>query len=290
MFKKILVPIDFSDESDRVLEYVKGLKAFGLKEITLVHVVDVGRAIVWPIPITLTNAIETKIEERREALENDGFKARFLLLEGSPSDEVLKVVADEKYSMIVTGSHGKRLLEEILLGSVSEKISREAKIPVLLIRYDILKDIEKIKPLGEYARETFRKVLFPSDFSACSEEALGVLQQLKAAGAKDVVALHIVDTKKLETEQEKTERLEACRVDTGQMVKELTKKGFNVKSICNVGDPLREILVAAEENDASLILMGSHGKSVLREWLIGSVSLNVIRTANRPALVIHETA
>ncbi len=290
MFKKILVPIDFSDESDRVLEYVKGLKAFGLEEIMLVHVVDVGRAIVWPIPITLTNAIETKIEERREALEKDGFKARFLLLEGSPSDEILKVVAGEKYSMIVTGSSGKRLLEEILLGSVSEKISRDAKIPVLLIRYDILKDIEKIKPLGEYAKETFRKVLFPSDFSSCSDEAFGVLQKLKKAGAKDVVALHVVDTKKLETEQEETERLEACRVDTGQMVNELTKKGFNVKSICKAGDPLREILLAAEENDASLILMGSHGKGVIREWLIGSVSLNVIRTANRPALVIHETA
>ncbi|MCK4267393.1 MAG: universal stress protein, partial [Actinomycetia bacterium] len=60
--------------------------------------------------------------------------------------------------------------------------------------------------------------------------------------------------------------------------------------ICKAGDPLREILLAAEENDASLILMGSHGKSVIREWLTGSVSLNVIRTANRPALVIHETA
>ena len=54
------------------------------------------------------------------------------------------------------------------------------------------------------------------------------------------------------------------------------------------GDPLTEILAVAEEPKASLILMGSHGKGVVREWLIGSVSLNVIRTADRPALVIHE--
>src|SRR3990172_8155707 len=138
LFEKILVPTDFTDEADRVVAFTKGLKGFGLKEITLVHVVDGGRAVVWPLPSTMTNAIETRLEERREQLESEGFIAKTLLLEGRPSDEVLKTAAAGKYSMIVTGSHGKRLIEEILLGSVSEAIGRESKIPVLLIRYDIL--------------------------------------------------------------------------------------------------------------------------------------------------------
>lgn len=287
MFEKILVPTDFTDEADRVLTFAKGLKAFGLREITLVHVVDVGRSVVWPLPGALSGAIESKLDERREQLESEGFVARTLLLEGSPSDEVLKAAAGHKYSMIVTGSHGKRLIEEILLGSVSEAISRESKIPVLVVRYDVLRDIERGKPLGQYAVETFRKVLLPNDFSSVSNEALAVVKKLKKAGVKEVVTLHIVDVKRLETEQQKTEQLEACNVGTGRVAAQLKKDGFEVEAICRAGDPLTEILSVADEVGASLIVMGSHGKGVLKEWLIGSVSLNVIRTADRPALVVH---
>ncbi len=288
MFEKVLVPIDFTDESDRVLTFTKGLKPFGLKEITLVHVVDIGRAVVYPLPQQITSAIETRIEERRALLEREGFTTQSFILEGNPSDEILKMTRDKEYSLIVTGSHGKRLLEEILLGSVSEKISRESQTPVLLIRYDILKDIEQERPLEEYAAQIFRKVLFPSDFSRCSKEAMEVLKELKKAGVKEIVGLHIVDTKRVETETEKDEQLRACKNNTNEMMKELDDAGFKVSSLCRVGDPLTEILSVAGEVDASLILMGSHGKGVVREWLIGSVSLNVIRTADRPALVIHE--
>ena len=235
MFEKVLVPIDFSDESDRVLTFTKGLKPFGLKEITLVHVVDVGRSVVYPLPGAISAAIETRIEERRAQLELEGFTTQSFILEGSPSDEVLKMARGDKYSLIITGSHGKRLLEEILLGSVSEAISRESKTPVLLIRYDVLKDIEQVQPLEEYAAQTFRKVLFPSDFSRCSKEAREVLKGLKNAGVKEVVGLHIVDTKRVETETEKDEQLRACKNDTNEMMKELGEAGFRVSSLCRVG-------------------------------------------------------
>ncbi len=289
MFEKILVPTDFTDEADRVLAFAKGLKAFGLKEITLVHVIDVGRAVVWPLPQSLMGAIENKLEERRQKLADDGFAADTLLLEGKPSDEVLKTAAAGKYSLVVTGSHGKRLIEEIILGSVSEAISRESKIPVLLVRYDVLRDIERTMPLEQYAKDTFRKALLPSDFSTESAEALSMVKKLKKTGLREVVTLHIVDVKRLETEREKAEQLEACKEQTNRLAADLRKDGFEVEGICRAGDPLSEILAAADETGASLIVMGSHGKGVVKEWLVGSVSLNVIRTADRPALVVHRT-
>lgn len=288
MFSKLLVPTDFTDEADKVLAYAKGLKPFGAKEITLIHVVDVGRAVVWPLPMSLTGAIEGKLEERRSQLEGEGFVARTLLLEGKPSDEVLKTASSGQYSMIITGSHGKRLIEEILLGSVSQAISRDAKIPVLLIGYDTLHDLEKEGSLEQYASSTFKKVLFLSDFSDASNDALGAFKELKKAGAKKVAALHIVDVRHMETEQEKLEKLDACSADMGRLTSHLQNEGFEVESICRAGDPLAEILSVIDEVGASLIVMGSHSNSVLKEWLVGSVSLNVIRTADRPALIIHK--
>ena len=287
MFSKILVPVDFSDESDRVIKYVTGLKTFGLKEITLIHVVDVGRAVVWPLPGKLTGAIEARLEERRAQLEKDGFAAKTVLTEGRPSDEVLTQAATGKHTLIVTGSHGKTLLEEILLGSVSESVSREAKIPVLLVRYDVLKDIEQTMPLAQYALNTFKRVLLTSDFSKASDDAQAVVRKLKKAGLKEVVSLHISNIKQMETEQEKIEKMDSCQLENAKVAKELTRAGFEVRAVCRAGDPLAEILSVADEVDASLIVMGSHKKGVLKEWLVGSVSLNVIRTADRPTLVVH---
>lgn len=287
MFEKVLVPTDFTDEADRVLAYAKGLRMFGLKSITLVHVVDVGRALVWPLPGALTGAIEKKLEERREQLENEGFAAKTVLLEGNPSDEILRVAKDDNFSLIVTGSHGKRLIEEILLGSISESLSRQSQTPVLLIRYDVLKDIEKSQSLPECAANTFKKILFPSDFSEASAEVVPVISKLKSTGAKEIITLHVVDTKKMETEREKREQLDSCWLECGKTARELRAGGFSVQSLCRAGDPLHEILQAAEEMDASLIVMGSHNKGVLKEWLVGSVSLNVIRTIDRPVMVVH---
>lgn len=282
------MPTDFTDEADRVLRYVIGLKPFGAKEVTLVHVVDVARAVIWPLPPSFQEAVAGRMEERRRALEDEGFKVKTRLLEGDPSDEIIKLAADDNFSLIVTGSHGKRLLEEMLLGSVSEAIGRYAKPPVLLIRYDLLRELEAEQPLEEYAAGTFRKILFPTDFSPASQAALEFIKQLKKAGAQEVEALNVTDPRRIETEQEKHERVERCYVECGRTVVTLEEQGLKTRVRCRTGDPLAEILAAAREGQASLIVMGSHSVGLVKEWLSGSVSLSVVRTADRPALIVHE--
>lgn len=287
MFAKILVPTDFTDEADRVLKYVVGLKSLGLKEVILAHVMDIDRALVWPLPERIQAAVADRMLERRESLEQDGLKVKSLILEGNPTNEILSLAQKEKVSLIVTGSHGKRLIDELLQGSVSENLGREAHVPVLLIRYDILKDIEKRQPLFKFAMETFRKVLLPLDFSRVSDEALHYTKRLKKVGVSEVVILHVVDNKRMETETEKVELFESCRLDIVEAEKKLKRSGFKTKSYCRIGDPLQEILRLADDEGVSLIVMGSHGKSIVKEWLIGSVSLSVVRTVDRPALLVH---
>lgn len=288
MFTKILVPTDFSDEADRVLKYVIGLIPVGLKQVVLVHVTDVSRALVWPMPEKIQSAIAENLSQRSESLEKEGLKVKTFVLEGDPSDEILLKAEKEKVSLIVTGSHGKHLVDELLQGSVSESVGREANIPVLLIRYDILKEIEKRQPLSKFARETFKKVLLALDFSEVSKKALKYTKGLKKAGVDEVVILHVVDSKRMETEKEKVELFELAKEETDAAEKELIRSKFKAKSIYKIGDPLQEILNLAEAENVSLIVMGSHGKGKVKEWLAGSVSLSVVRTANRPALLVHE--
>jgi nucleotide-binding universal stress UspA family protein len=62
---------------------------------------------------------------------------------------------------------------------------------------------------------------------------------------------------------------------------------FGLKDVVRVGSPIDEIIRLAEEEDASLICMVSHGKGYFRELLVGSTSFDVVRRAKRPVLVLQ---
>jgi len=69
----------------------------------------------------------------KELMER-GFIVKLRIETGVPLKEILKVEDEEKVSAIIIGSHGKTNLEEMLLGSVSEKVIRQSKNPVLVVK------------------------------------------------------------------------------------------------------------------------------------------------------------
>ncbi len=287
MFRKTLIPTDFTDEADQVLHYSLGLKSLGLREVVLIHVIDVGQALMLPVSEKIKAGIAEKLAERAKIYEDNGIKAKTIMVEGEPIDKILEQAEKNNISLIVTGSRGKRLMDEFLSGSISEGLGRKSDVPILMLRYDILKE-KDAKELAKMAGLTFKKILLPYDFSPVSKKALSYVRKLKSAGAEEIVLLHIVDTKRVETELEEKELLTINRKDTVAVENEIKRSKIKTKSFCQIGDPLREILAKADEEDVTLIVMGSHGKGIVKEWLLGSVSLNVIRTADRPALIVHE--
>ena len=67
-------------------------------------------------------------------LRQEGFKVRLKVERGIPLTEILRVEQEEGVSLIVIGSHGKSNVEEMLLGSVSEKVLRKSGTPVLVVK------------------------------------------------------------------------------------------------------------------------------------------------------------
>jgi nucleotide-binding universal stress UspA family protein len=141
----------------------------------------------------------------------------------------------------------------------------------------------------------FTRILYPTDFSDVSKKALEYIKQLKGAGTQEVIVLHVIDERQIEAvvlygrgnsrlfmdtmEQE-------ARGEVAAIEKELRDYGFVVSSIVTAGIPLREILSVEGDEKVSLVVIGSHGKTNLKEMLIGSVSEKVIRRSKSPVLVI----
>lgn len=143
----------------------------------------------------------------------------------------------------------------------------------------------------------FEKILYPTDFSDVSKKALGFIKQLKDAGAKEMIVLHVIDERGIEYTSHLTEvsldikefekkREEYANKETRAIEAELKESGFEVKTRIEKGIPLREILRVEEEEGVSIIVIGSHGKSNIKEMLLGSVSEKVMRKSKNPVLVI----
>ena len=144
MFEKILYPTDFSDVAKKAFQYVKQLKEADGKEVVILHVIDQSNLELLSTYSTIQDylniekEIKEKAAEEIEFLVNElkqiGFTVKARIEKGLPFREVLRVAEEEKPSVIVVGSHGKSNLEEILIGSVSEKVVRKVRYPVLVVK------------------------------------------------------------------------------------------------------------------------------------------------------------
>lgn len=149
----------------------------------------------------------------------------------------------------------------------------------------------------------FRKVLFPTDFSDCSYKALECVRQMRGAGVEEVVIVSVLDERDTDLVTTGIGWLSGDRMveyDAGierrmrENVQErldgmagvLREAGMKVRTAIEKGVPSVEILAIAKRERASLIVMGSHGKSNLAGVVVGSVSEEVLRRSSVPVLII----
>jgi nucleotide-binding universal stress UspA family protein len=140
----------------------------------------------------------------------------------------------------------------------------------------------------------FEKILYPTDFSDVAQKAIPYIEQLKCAGTKDVIILHVIDARSLDLlsinpqdyRDAENHLLELALDNISFIKRHLEECGLNIKILIRTGNPSSQILKAEKEERVSAIVMGSHGKSNLTEVIIGSVSERVIRNASTPVLLV----
>lgn len=284
MFEKVLLPTDFSPDSQRVLAYMKDIP--GVRNVTLLHVVDATRQSMkgWTHGPHIENA-KILMEENRQALEQGGVKAEVAIetivntiTQGDIPITILEKADTENVSLIVMGARGKNTIRNILLGSVSANVIRNAKTPVLLMRFPAE------TRAGEKRPNLFSRILVPVDFSGPSLKSLSLLKDIPLTGK--VILLHVVD--KGESEAEIQAAVKEAMEKLAVLKEDVAAAGIPVEALVHVGYPPDEINATAERAGATLILISPHGEGWTRElrvMFIGSTTNAVIRRAHRPVLI-----
>jgi nucleotide-binding universal stress UspA family protein len=142
-FKNILIPVDFSAQSNAALRLGSELAARFQSSITLLHVYEL---LPYGLPSDyemyapdLRQRVAARIEEellaaKRRAEAAGAASIETKAIEGYPAADIAKFAARGRFDLIVMGTHGRRGVQHALLGSVAERVVRTAPCPVLTVR------------------------------------------------------------------------------------------------------------------------------------------------------------
>jgi nucleotide-binding universal stress UspA family protein len=141
---KILIPIDFSENSKQALRYANSFGTMFSSELILVYVIE---PVLYPPDFSLgqitvstpgLQEIDSRAREELSRLAEEeralGLTVKSLVRTGKPFVEIIQCAKDEDVDLIIISSHGHSGMEHILFGSTSEKVVRKAPCPVLTLR------------------------------------------------------------------------------------------------------------------------------------------------------------
>lgn len=293
---EILVATDFSQTSERVIERAIDLARRHESEIALVHVMQPElpsfastEMLVVPSDYAerLRVASNESLEREASRIRAAGIPVTIHLDHGVPAQQILARADAQGADLILIGARGHTRFEHLLLGSVVESVVRHAKQPVLTIHPS---DRRPVEPVGT--------LLFPTDLSQDAEAALWAAIRLLARRPENKIllvhAFHLapnvvpftgfgeaVPPYFVENAQEIAEA--AAR----PVVERLRRRGFEVEAVIERGDPAQVVLDLARRRAVDVIAIGTHVRSPLRRFLLGSTTLRVVEYAPCPVLTVH---
>ena len=294
--QKILFPTDFSRCAEQALAHAVFLAEKYDAEIHVLHVVTLFK----DQPGILSNEI-TETEETIRKFEDIAEKQLNKVVDSKGSDDmkiitvtkrevsaapaILEYVSDNDIDLIVMGTHGRRGLGHLLLGSAAEEVVRLAACPVFTIR-----ELKEPKPVMQV-----NNILVPVDFSNYSGKALAYASEIAQSYKAQLQVLHIIEetmhpafsvTGKSSIFDLVPGIKDDSRKRAEKMIKEFVLDKVKSKVFIQGGRAASDIIKFANENSTDLIVIATHGLTGLEHMLMGSVTEKVVRMAHCPVFTV----
>jgi nucleotide-binding universal stress UspA family protein len=287
MYQNLLVPYDDSEFSRAALLEAAHWARRHQGKLTILHAVFFD---------TEEFGIAPELREKRwskgrdfcsaakDRLKSDfGIDAEVLYREGDPPEEVLAAVEGTGADLIVMGTHGRRGLSRLLMGSVTSHVILQSGVDVLVVK----------KPCST-CRGVYSSILVPFDASAQSKRSLARACALAKQDAATVTIMYVIPRYEemldfMRTPQiEKSLRCEAERIlGEGRALAQTLGVAAQVR--IGEGHGGDEIARTVVKDRHDLVVMGTSGWRGVDKALLGSTAERVIRDAPCPVLVVKKS-
>jgi nucleotide-binding universal stress UspA family protein len=276
--KKILVPTDFSKEAQIASEVARDIAKKAGSELTFLHVIEGASGGSFNVEgetkygedvedKLFTLALIRKAKKQMETLLAnpmfEGIKVKSELKMGTPFHGMRTIITEKKVDLVVMGTAGKTKVEEMIIGTNTEKVVRQAKCPVLTVQK---------KP----TTTDFKNIVYATAMSKDEEVFAAIVKQ--AQNLYDAT-VHLVRINTPGNFQR-----DAVVI---KYMKDFAKKLMLKKFTINVFNDLTEeegVIYFADSINADLITMATHGRTGFAHVLAGSIAEEVVSHSKRPVL------
>lgn len=278
-FRSILIATDFTTNSLKALRV--GI-AVARRFASRVHIANVVTPVVYAAdlsmaPVTMDRAASGAKESMEEWAGHPllaGIKHKEVVLEGPLVDELQKYVDDKKIDLVVVGTAGRKGMEKLFMGSAAENIVRHLSCPVMIAG-----------PRVGAVPIQYRNILFATSLHPTSLRAAQYAVSLAEEMDSHLTLLHV------DASDGKQKFDEASRNAIYQQLRNLlpldSECWCRPKVRFELGDPAMQILSAASQDDADLIVMSSHDAPIFADHAPWSVLAKVVRDAKCPVLAVR---
>jgi nucleotide-binding universal stress UspA family protein len=285
----LLVPVDLSPLSDRVVDRVALLPLAEACQITLLHVVPDGLAPAArrAAERDAHRALKDEARSLQKRLPSDA-KVDCLVTVGSAASDIAERAAALKVGLIVMGRGERRALRDAFLGSTAERVVRRALLPVLVVR--------------RAARSAYRRPALALDTDEAAQEAVNQLLRIVPAPRPTVTVIHAFSAPyegliypslsedqaqehRRHFQQQAARELSALLADALARARVTSPEAPRWAKHVHHGTPVRVIEKVIEKADTDLLALGTHGYSGLAHLFLGTVAGDVLREVSCDVLV-----
>jgi nucleotide-binding universal stress UspA family protein len=276
--KKILVPTDFSKSAQIATEVARDIAKKAGSELTFLHVIEEASGGSFnvegeakyggdPEDRLFTMALIKKAKRQMETLLSnsmfDGIKVKSELKIGSPFHGMRTIITEKKVDLVVMGTAGKTDMQEMVIGTNTEKVIRHAKCPVLTVQK---------KP----ATTDFKNIVYATAMSKDEEIFTRVVRK-----AQDLynATVHLVRVNTPGNFQ----RDVVVKKYMQDFAKKLQLKNYTINIFNDITEE-EGVIYFADSIDADLIAMATHGRTGFAHVLAGSIAEEVASHSKRPVL------
>jgi nucleotide-binding universal stress UspA family protein len=290
--RRLILPVDGSEASQRGVAFAEQLaKSDGatvdvcsaLDEAAFMLPVAEG-ALVNPAPfIAAAEKITAKhISDAVARLHDAGISVEGTLLHGFPVAEIDEFARRRQADAIVMGTNGRSGLERMFMGSVTMALLRIADVPVVTVHAD---DTLRSGPM-----------LVAIDASSASLAALECAIDRAGVTGVSLQLLHVYDESRLDRlivvtglrpQSAQRQALTDAEVALEEAADRVRAAGVKFATELERGVPADTILAAVERHGAGSVAIGTHGRSALERFVIGSVADTVVRSSRVPVYVVR---
>lgn len=283
MFRTAILALDLSPAEGPVLDCMPALRHWGIERLVIVHVIRIGYA---------QGPVYREAEDTTARLESDAAPLRAAGLQvevqvrmaGGVADDILAAAVEAKADLVVVGSRSRQLAHRIFLGSVARELVRRTTLPLLLLWIEPSAE-------GTAARceatctDMLRHPMLATDLSrhaaAAERSAAALVSTGEGVSAFDAVTVltpeAIFETPALPL---------MARAALQALVTVAQAAGVRSDVLVESGEPAAVIARLAAERDASMIVVGKHGRGWVRSRVIGSTAYRLCEAAGRPVLMV----